>query len=108
MGNARQRRALADIQQPLLEDIRLDQRTAPQGASDPRILPDRPFDILMTNDSDRAVGQRPDGILPRRQQITIKTTEIARILERENLPAPAFDHSVPAPQPFEEHREVAG
>jgi len=103
VGDAGQRRALADIQQPLLEGIRLDHRSAPQCATDTWVLPDGPFYIFMTDNSDRAVGQCPDGIFPRRQQITVEATEITRILERKNLAATAFDHSVSAPQPFQKH-----
>lgn len=56
IGDACQRRTLADIQQPLLEDIRLDHRSAPQRTPDPRVLPDGPLDIFMANNSDGTVG----------------------------------------------------
>jgi hypothetical protein len=107
MGDTRERRPLARIQQPFAENARLDHRAAPQGEPEAWIAGGNPPNIFMKDHADRAVGQRRHRFVVFRQDIAIEVTKVAGILEGEDLATAALGQPVAAGQAFQQNGRIA-
>lgn len=93
-GNSLQGRALSSVQNPFLEDSRLQCGRAFEGQADLRALCDDAVDILMRNHANEAVGYRSNRIVQLRQGVTAMVAKVAGVVKREDLAAAAFQVSV--------------
>lgn len=60
----------------------------------------------MRDERDTAACERADAVIHHREMQTLKIGKIARQMERENLPASADDHFVPAGETFQDHAAI--
>ena len=102
MCDAFERRPLADI--PFAEDAGLNHRISPQGEAETRKFCGDPFDILVQNNTNRALSQRVDRSVSGRQNVAMAVAKVAGILKRENLATAIPDDLVPARQALQQYR----
>jgi hypothetical protein len=109
MGDALERWLSANVEQPFAENARLKHAGAPQGQPERWMSRDQLLEVLVVNDTDRAVRYRcySDFIVHFRQHMLVKITEVTGILKRIYLPGAVLEPLIQAGDSVNQHRRMS-
>jgi len=94
--------AAAEPDHPFAEDRRIDERVAPERVVEDRVAPDDVADARMRDEGELRRHERADAVVHDLEMQALQVGEVARRVERHDLPLAAVEELVAADEAFED------